>query len=57
MQVSTLVLILALSAGLSQTAGLTGIGVAWLVANGVVAGFAAPHVIRIVRAGREMEKR
>jgi O-antigen/teichoic acid export membrane protein len=56
MQVSTLVLILAASMGLSHAAGLTGIGVAWLLANGVVAGFAAPHVIRIVRRGREMAK-
>jgi hypothetical protein len=54
--VSTLVLILAASMGLSRAAGLTGIGVAWLLANGVVAGFAAPHVIRIVRRGREMAK-
>jgi|tagenome__1003787_1003787.scaffolds.fasta_scaffold20977441_1 O-antigen/teichoic acid export membrane protein len=55
MQGSTLVLIIAASAILSHAAGLTGIGLAWLLANGVVAAFAAPHVIRIVRRGREME--
>jgi hypothetical protein len=33
------------------------VGYAWLLANGVVACLVAPHVIRVLRRGKESEDR
>ena len=58
-QVAILVLILSATVGLTKGAGLglTGVGYAWLFANGVVACVVAPHVIRVLRRGKETEDR
>jgi O-antigen/teichoic acid export membrane protein len=52
-QIATLALILSATVGLTKVAGLTGVGYAWLLANGVVACAVAPHVIRVLRTGKE----
>jgi O-antigen/teichoic acid export membrane protein len=54
-QIATLVLIMSATLGFTKVAnlGLTGVGYAWLLANGVVACVVAPHVIRVLRTGKE----
>jgi O-antigen/teichoic acid export membrane protein len=56
-QIATLVLIISATLVFSHVAGLTGVGYAWLLANGVVACVVAPHVIRVFRRGRDIEDR
>jgi Na+-driven multidrug efflux pump len=54
-QIATLTLIFSATLLFTKVAGLgvTGVGYAWLLANGVVACVVAPHVIRVLRRAKE----
>lgn len=50
-QAAVFVLTIGLTVVLARRAGLPGVGLAWLLANGIVAVAIAPHVITVLRSG------